>query len=178
MKDESLIYPSYQSSPVVPSRSTIAYSMKNTAYNDLTALQQSALDEATRMLDRAYDPYSRFAVGACLYTPDGQLVGGANFANAAYGDTICAERAAVLRANAMGLREFQGIAIIARGDIDTTVVTAPCGSCRQVLYEVSQLSNTDLQVVLSTTKKDTIVVTAISELLPLGFGPKDLRVVK
>ncbi len=136
-----------------------------------------ALDAAEKVLKNAYNPYSSFYVGAALFTFDGQIVTGTNFENAVYGSTICAERAAVLRANAMGMRCFSGIAMIAQGDnFATTEVTAPCGSCRQVLFEVSQISGNDLIVVLSSTLKDKIIITTIQELLPLGFGPKDLGI--
>ena len=105
----------------------------------------------------------------------GKLVSGTNFENAAYGSTVCAERSAIFRANAMGMRKFDGIAIIARGeDFDTTEITGPCGSCRRVLYEISQISGYTLMVIMSTSKKDKIVTATIKELLPLAFGPIDL----
>ncbi|OGZ05281.1 MAG: cytidine deaminase [Candidatus Lloydbacteria bacterium RIFCSPHIGHO2_01_FULL_49_22] len=140
-------------------------------------MQSTALDEALLVLENSYNPYSHFCVGACLYTQDGKLVSGTNVENAAYGSTICAERSAILSANALGIRRFIGIAIIARGEnFDTTEVTGPCGSCRQMLYELSQISNCDLEIVLSTSKKDKIIVTTIKELLPLAFGPVDLGI--
>jgi len=149
--------------------------MKQISYDVLDSLSKKALDEAEEAMEKAYNPYSHFYVGAALFTDDGTVISGSNVENAALGPTICAERSAVVRANAMGIRSFRGIAIIARGeDFDTTEVTAPCGVCRQVLYETSQISNTDLVVVLSTTRKDKIVVTTIHELLPLAFGPADL----
>lgn len=151
--------------------------MKNVAYEQLTELQKEALDVASEVLKNSYNPYSHFFVGATLIAADKTLVSGTNFENAAYGSTICAERAAVLRANAMGIRKFTGIAIIAKGEtFDTTEVTGPCGSCRQVLYEIAQISGCDLEVILSTTKKDKIVLITIKELLPLGFGPIDLEI--
>ena len=151
--------------------------MQSVSCAQLTATDQLALDEASRVLENSYNPYSHFYVGACLVSYDGKLVSGTNFENAAYGSTICAERAAVLRANAMGIRHFRTIAIIARGEnFDTTEVTGPCGSCRQVLYEISQVSGCDLKIVLSTTRKDVIVITTIKELLSLAFGPVDLGI--
>lgn len=151
--------------------------MQNVSYEQLTELQRKALDEAERVLKNSYNPYSHFYVGACLVSADEQLISGTNFENSAYGSTICAERSAVLRANAMGVRRFRSIAIIARGEnFETTEVTGPCGSCRQVLYEIAQISGCDLQVVLSTTKKDKITIATIKELLPLGFGPVDLGI--
>src|SRR3989338_2091194 len=151
--------------------------MNQVTYDELSDLQRRAVGEALKTLENSYNPYSQFYVGACLFTPDGKLVSGTNFENSAYGSTICAERSAILRANAMGIRQFGGIAIIARGEtFDTTEVTGPCGSCRQVLYEVSQISDCDLEVILSTSKKDKIVVTTIRELLTLAFGPLDLGI--
>jgi cytidine deaminase len=109
-------------------------------YDRLTSLQQQALEQALTVLDNAYNPYSGFSVGATLISADGRLITGTNFENAAYGSTICAERAAVLQANSMGVRHFTGIAIIARGKNRkaTNKVTAPCGSCRQVLWELAR----------------------------------------
>lgn len=151
--------------------------MQTVTYEALRSVQQKALDTALHTLQYSYNPVSHFYVGACLYREEGVLIAGTNFENAALGSTICAERAAVLHANDLGYRNFVGIAIIARGEkFDTTEVTGPCGSCRQVLYEVSQISGCDLEVVLSTSKKDKIVVTTIGELLPLAFGPLDLGI--
>ncbi|MFA5987345.1 MAG: cytidine deaminase [Candidatus Paceibacterota bacterium] len=156
---------------------------KYVTYKDLTHVQQKALDaadHASRLYP--YCPYSKFYVGAALYTHDGREVvvgAGANIENAAYGSTICAERVAICVAR-MSLRKFVGIAIIAHGkDFDTTDITGPCGSCRQNLFEFAQLCGIDpsrFKVVLSTTKMDKIIVTNMGELLPLGFGPLNLGI--
>ena len=147
------------------------------SYQDLNSVQRKLLDAATEAMEGAYNPYSRFYVGAALLSRKGEIVTGLNVENAAYGSTICAERAAILRANSMGIMCFDAIAINARGDnFDTTSVTGPCGSCRQMLFESAQISERDLEVIMSTTKKDKIIIATISELLPLGFGPKDLGV--
>src|SRR3989338_4939904 len=103
--------------------------MKQVAYTDLAPHQQQALDAALRTLENAYNPYSHFFLGAALISQNGELISGTNIENAAYGSTICAERAAILRANAMGVRKFLGIAISARGgNFYTTEITGPCGS--------------------------------------------------
>jgi len=151
--------------------------MQEVKYEDLEEMQRKVLDEAQKVMNTAYNPYSNFYVGAALLSQDGQIITGSNVENAAYGSAICAERAAILRANARGIRTFDKIAIIARGkDFDTTEVTAPCGSCRQMLYESAQISERNLQIIIATTKKDKVVVTTIGELLPLAFGPKDLGI--
>jgi len=146
-------------------------------YENLSEDYQRLLNEAEKVMDRAYNPYSGFSVGAALLTKNGKIITGANVENAAYGSSICAERAAILRANAEGYREFCAIAVIAKGkDSDTTGITAPCGECRQVLNEFSQVSECDFDVILSTTKKDKIAIFKLSQLLSLPFGPKDLGI--
>ncbi len=96
---------------------------------DFTALVSAARDAATR----SYSPYSKYAVGAALLAEDGRIFSGCNVENAAYGDTICAERAAVVKAVSEGRRRFTRIAIYGEGQ----GYCMPCGSCRQVLSEFS-----------------------------------------
>jgi cytidine deaminase len=151
--------------------------MRNTTYSKLDKLQQQLVCSAQDAMEQAYNPYSNFFVGAALLGPENRIITGANFENAAYGSTICAERAAILRANAEGIRAFTKLAIVARhADFDTQEVSAPCGSCRQVLYESSQLAGINLEIILATTQLNKIVVTSINELLPLAFGPRDVGV--
>ncbi len=122
---------------------------------------------ARRVRDNAYAPYSRFAVGAALLTRDGAVVTGANVENAAYGSTICAERAAVCRAIAEGQRDFVAVAIVA----DAEPFCPPCGACRQVLAEF----NPRLRVLMSSLS-GPVTEVGLAELLPHSFGPGSLPV--
>jgi cytidine deaminase len=148
----------------------------------MTDEQTKALEAAIDALRLSYNPYSGFAVGACLVMEDGRQVTGTNVENAAYGPTICAERSAVVRANAMGMRLFRGIAITGRlsatADDDADALTAPCGVCRQVLFEMTDLGGPghDPWVVLGSPSRRAVEVTTIRALLPHPFGPSDLGV--
>ncbi len=140
-------------------------------------MEKKLLDEAEGAMRNSYNPYSNFSVGAALLTQNNKIITGANVENAAYGSTICAERAAILRANAMGYKKYEAMAIIAKGqNFDIKKPAAPCGNCRQMLYESSEISDKDLRIIMSTTKKDKIIISSINELLPLAFGPKELEV--
>ncbi len=151
--------------------------IKYVTFEKLEDIQKRLLDEAVNAMEKAYNPYSNFSVGASLLSQDGQIITGSNVENAAFGPTICAERSAIVRANSMEIRQFYRAAIIAKGkDFSTSRVTAPCGPCRQMLYESSQVSGTDLEIIMATSTMDKIAITTIAELLPLGFGPNDLKV--
>jgi cytidine deaminase len=151
--------------------------MKNTDLNSLSPDQFTLLEAAANAMETAYNPYSKFSVGAALMTPEKKIAAASNVENAAYGSVICAERMALGKGNAEGRRIYTSIAIIARGEVfDTKEVTGPCGSCRQMIYEARQLSGNDIEIILSTTKRDKIVITSIDELLPLPFGPLDVGV--
>jgi len=134
------------------------------------------IHEAERAMKNAYNPYSNFFVGAALLTKDGKKIFSAsNVENAAYGSTICAERAALVKANSEGSRLFQKLALIGKGkDFECEDVITPCGACRQMLYEFSSLNDKPLEVIMCNTRKDKIVVATIDELLPMAFGPKEL----
>lgn len=86
---------------------------------------------ARQMMTRAYAPYSKHRVGACVRTGDGRLFAGCNVENASLGLTVCAERSAVSAMISAGARSIEEVVIVA----STGRVTPPCGGCRQVLAE-------------------------------------------
>ncbi len=50
------------------------------------------IEEANKMLSKAYIPYSKFPVGAALVTKEGKIYTGCNIENASYGLCNCAEQ--------------------------------------------------------------------------------------
>ncbi|MGI5936655.1 MAG: cytidine deaminase [Oscillospiraceae bacterium] len=108
----------------------------------------------------AYAPYSNFPVGAALECEDGSVFVGCNVENAAYGNTICAERVAIAKAVSEGHRNFKRIAIYGDGQN----YCMPCGTCRQFMVEFS-----DEIEVLSAKTGGRYVSYKLKELLPRAF---------
>lgn len=122
--------------------------------------------------ENAYTPYSHFKVGAALLGKSGKVYCGCNIENAAFSPTICAERAALSQAVSNGEREFEAIAVV--GSLENqknTLPTSPCGVCRQALFE---FGGNDLRVILAKSEDDYQVCT-LGDLLPIGFGPKNIE---
>lgn len=150
--------------------------MKRIDPDHISTIDQKLLTYAEVALKQAYCPYSHFAVGAALATPDEEIFLGANVENAAYGSSICAERAALCGANAKGHRQFSHLAIVAAhlGGFSTPEPVLPCGSCRQMLYEFSSLYRLEMRIVSATLGRGKIVSVNLSDLLPEGFGPEQV----
>src|SRR5512133_2801805 len=91
--------------------------------------KQALIDLANIARQRAYAPYSNYPVGSSLRTKSGRLYTGVNIENAAYPQTMCAERVAIFKAVSEGETEFEVIAVV------TNNGGSPCGGCRQVLAE-------------------------------------------
>ena len=130
----------------------------------------------------AHAPYSRFAVGAAVLLTDGSVVTGANFENASYGLSLCAETVALATISASGrLRDVAAIAVIggamdADGRPTGTAPVSPCGRCRQVINEAAQMGGRDLPVICGAAEGDAVKRYRLSELLPDAFGPADLGI--
>lgn len=133
---------------------------------------QSLIQTAFRQLEFSYAPYSRFKVGAALLAANGTVYTGCNIENAAYSPTNCAERTAFFKAVSEGIREFRAICIVGGPDGNVTEFTPPCGVCRQVMMEFCNPETFEILLAVSPEKYQ---VFRLSELLPLGFGPGNLK---
>jgi cytidine deaminase len=113
------------------------------------------LARADAVAERAYAPYSKFRVGAAVLTRDRRVIEGVNVENAAYPLGVCAERTALSRAVAEGLKP---------GDVEAIAITAsPCGGCRQWLLEFQ------LERVTYRRADGEVVTHTPAELLPDSF---------
>ena len=115
---------------------------------------------AVQARERAYAPYSGYAVGAALLTKDGKVYEGVNIENASFGATNCAERTAIFSAVAKGEREFAAIAVAGGRKGEQPSDCTPCGICRQVLAEFCP---PDFKVILLDGAH------RLDELLPMSF---------
>jgi len=126
--------------------------------------KQALIDLANTARQRAYAPYSHYSVGAALRTKTGRLFTGVNVENAAYPQTMCAERVAIFKAVSEGEKEFEVITIV------TDNGGSPCGGCRQVMAEFGL----DTIILLADGNGKLVKQTTVGELLPEAFTPEQL----
>ena len=135
-------------------------------------IEKILFKEAMKAREKAYAPYSKFLVGAALLTRSGKIYRGCNIENAAYTPSNCAERTAFFNAISEGEREFKAIAIVAGPQDGELCFTSPCGVCRQVMMEFCDWEK--FQIILGTNAEMCQIYT-LKELMPLGFGPDNLK---
>jgi len=131
-------------------------------FND--GISEKLIQRAVQARKWAYAPYSNYTVGAALLTTSGRIYEGVNVENAAYPDSICAERVAIYKAVSEGERKFVAIAVVTKDG------GSPCGSCRQVLAEFGL----DTVVLIANEQGILLSETSVAELLPQAFNSTSL----
>ena len=124
------------------------------------------LDAARSAQARAYAPYSHYAVGAALRSSSGAIFSGCNVENASFPAGTCAETNAIGAMIVAGASRITEILVI--GDGEPPI--APCGSCRQRIFEFAS-ADTKIHSADSTGVKTSY---RMADLLPHAFGPDNL----
>ncbi len=145
--------------------------MENTNFEKIKQEYKKLVQSAEDASHKSYNPYSGIAVGAAILTDSNKIIKGANIENASFRLSVCAEESALAQANVLGENNFIAIAVIS----SLSEVITPCGACRQMLFEFSQRSKNDFDVIMSNKNKTKIIIAKISELLPLAFNLKNFK---
>ncbi len=116
---------------------------------------------AQQMVPAAYAPYSGVSVGAAALVDGGRIVTGCKVENASFGLTLCAECSVAAALAGTGGGRLVALAVVGNDG----QYLAPCGRCRQILYEFG-----GPELLIETA--DGIVT--LNDLLPGAFGPDDL----
>lgn len=140
---------------------------------------EETLQAAHEASINAYAPYSGYHVGAAVLLDDGSIITGSNFENASYGLSLCAETVAIASASSQSkLKHIIAIAL-AGGKPDKAgkailheKADTPCGRCRQIIKEVSDVTAIDTPIYC--LHDGGYIRYTLSEILPDAFGPNNL----
>jgi len=144
---------------------------------ELTSEERELVGEAGKAAINAYAPYSRFRVGAALRLESGKIICGANVENAAFPSGICAERNAISNAVSNHPHDKPTCIAITAINYDGVIEESlsPCGNCRQVIAEEESRTGNKIRIILAS-RSNIIVFDSISDLLPLQFNSKNLKI--
>lgn len=113
---------------------------------------------AKRAAKSGYAPYSKVRIGAAVLVGE-KLYTGANVENGSFGNSVCAERAAIIKAVNDGQLEFDMLAVYS-----DDVEPIPCGECLQTM---SEFFTGEEKIIIAG--KDGVSEYKFSELLPRRF---------
>ncbi len=120
--------------------------------------QEMLVTHAFEARKTAYCPRSKYAVGAAVLTSDSHIVTAANVEAVSSTLHNCAERIALANAFLQGHRKIKALAMV------TEDGQSPCGTCRQIIYELCP----NVHIIIAKTDK-TYTTTSITQLLPAAF---------
>jgi len=131
----------------------------------LSRQEKSLLKLARKAARKAYAPYSSFKVGAALRTTSGHIYSGCNVEDVSFPLGTCAERNAIAAAvREEGAKMKVAEIAIAAFKQSKHASVAPCGGCRQAIYEFGSMTK-----VIFLDGRRNVRKMLIGELLPEAF---------
>ncbi len=144
--------------------------------NTLNDIEKKLINIAKDASIKAYSPYSGFNVGCAVLLENGEIFSGNNQENAAYPSGLCAERIALMYANAnYPDAAISMISIVAqKNGAFSQHPVSPCGACRQVILEAENRFQKSIRLLLAG-EKETYIIYSIKDILPLSFDKSNLE---
>lgn len=137
--------------------------------HELLDADKILLEKAVSAAQLAYAPYSKFQVGAAIALQNGVVVAGSNQENASFPVGICAERVALGNLAMQFPDEIILTIAIYANNKPEKAPAAPCGMCRQALFEKEQLQKQPIRILLKGNGASIIELKSVADVLPLGF---------
>ncbi|MDO5438251.1 MAG: cytidine deaminase [bacterium] len=127
-------------------------------------INEELFEEAKKISENSYSPYSNFPVGAACIFENGKKYKGVNVENVSYGLTLCAERNALSTAACAG--EKTGLLAIAIYS-PKQKMCVPCGACLQWMAEFRK-NDKDVKIILEGEDNE-IKEFSLKDFLPYSF---------
>lgn len=133
------------------------------------------LEKLNNLSKNAKADDSNFHVSSIIFDSDGNEFSGVNVEYIIPSNSICAERNAISTGITKGMKigNLTEVHILGKNinSINKELFTAPCGLCRQAIFEAS---NGKCKIFLYNLNNDIKEYT-IKELLPLAFSGKEIN---
>ena len=126
---------------------------------------QDLIKIATEFRQKSFLVRSKHKIGASVLTTGGEYYGGCLIESVITGLGVCAERSAIDHAVIHGNYQIKAICVV-----DTKQIY-PCGACLQYLMQFFQITNKDIDILISDIY-GSHKITSLKSLLPHGYITK------
>lgn len=146
------------------------------SFEELSQSEKEFMNQAVEIRKKAYEPYSKFQVGAAIVLDNGVVLQGSNQENAAYPSGLCAERVVIFYAGAnYPNNKIMKLFISATpSDRDSENPIPPCGSCRQSIAEYEIKQDLPIEIYFMGAKGAVYKSDSLKNLLPFMFDKSNL----
>jgi len=145
------------------------------SYNELNELEKQLIEKAKKSTLKAYAVYSNFHVGCAVLLDNGKIFTANNQENASYPAGICAERLALMYANAnypdVSVHSVYIAAYTNKSFTKRPI--SPCGICRQVLLECENRFKKPIRLFLYG-EECIYIINSVKDMLPISFDDQQL----
>jgi cytidine deaminase len=148
--------------------------MNLTKFRQFNHKYQKLIQQAENAWKNSYCPYSGAKEGIAALMSDNNYLSGKTIENAAYGSSTSAVSGLISEVHSHSSKKITGVAYVVGKENGVYRVAGPDGNSRQQLFEISNGTKKDFDVILFTPDKKQFVLTKMSALLPYAFGPGDL----
>lgn len=136
----------------------------------MSDIVEQLFERAKTARKNSYSPYSNYTVGVAILSETGKIYAGTNVEEAAFVCTHAEQNAIGTMITEEGRHKILQVMVVAGEENDGTFA-APCGHCRQWLYE-----HGDNDMIIYAAGPEGIRKTfSLGELLPNAFGGSNLK---
>lgn len=126
---------------------------------------------AVEVRKNAYQPYSKYAVGATVLCRSGKIYASCNAEAVNFSQTDHAEQSAITKAISEGELGKSGRKFIKAVVVSHSSKSGPCGACRQRIVE-----HCDNALIIDVNPEGKIrLITSLKILFPYAFTPSHLE---
>lgn len=145
-------------------------------FDDLDQESKYLAHKAKDAAQFAHANYSKFCVGAALVLEDGTVITGANYENASYPLSMCAERVALYAAAAQypDKRILKLVVVAKKKGGKELIPATSCGGCRQVILEFETNQKKPITLIMQNENNQWIQAASAADLLPYSFSKQNL----
>lgn len=151
---------------------TFTFSYQQKSYSELNELELKIFESCKTAILKSYAPYSNFNVSCALYLSNGEIITAANQENASFPQCLCAEMVAL--STYSSLKESEKILkLLVYASSNNKVIDsllAPCGQCRQTIFEFEERQKSPIEVYLCNGDNDFVILPNSQALLPFAFS--------
>lgn len=140
----------------------------------LNEIQTILIKNATDSMNKSFNPYEKISIWSALITNKKNIYCWVNITTCIW-NWCCAEMWALSNAFVNWEYWIEKIAIVYYSmRINPENQILPCWICRQILYEICEIQQSNIEIISFDIKNTKILITSLFDIFPNWFWPRKM----